>query len=549
VDAVRLRGDQALREGRWAAALADLTSVAAATDDPAAWLGIGEASWWLGRLDDSVAACRRAYTTALRSGDRESAVRCAAWLSISYTSDFGNRSVAHGWVRRAQRLLPEGAPGALHALVWVAHAHRLLPDAAAAAPWVARALDAARRCGDRDLELVALAQSGHVAVARGDLEPGFALLDEAAAAALGDADRRFDTVVFVCCDMLGACALAGDTRRAGEWCRVAEDFTSRRGCPFLYVECRTLYGALLLTAGRWAEADRLLTAVLTLDEKVCPAVHARAVAALATLRVRQGRLDEARAMLDRSPRPTAELDTARAEVVLADGDPATARRLLERRGATSLLCARAQAATGDLDAATATAAALDPDGPEAVEAAGLTAAARGRVVAAVDAFETAAARWADRAAPFEAARCLLELAESAMNDDPTLAAARGRTAVTIFRELGAVAAADRSAALLRRLGVRGPGIRATARTAPGLDSGLTAREREVLDLLAVGLTNPEIAGRLFVSRKTVAHHVSHILRKLGVRNRSEAAAYAAAHPEDGSPARCAAPGRGATLGV
>ena len=255
MDAVRLRGEQALREGRWAAALTDLTSVAAATDDPAAWLGIGEASWWLGRLDDSVAACRRAYTTALRSGDRESAVRCAAWLSISYTSDFGNRSVAHGWVRRAQRLLPEGAPGALHALVWVAHAHRLLPDAAAAAPWVARALDAARRCGDRDLELVALAQSGHVAVARGDLEPGFALLDEAAAAALGDADRRFDTVVFVCCDMLGACALAGDTRRAGEWCRVAEDFTSRRGCPFLYVECRTLYGALLLTAGRWAEAD------------------------------------------------------------------------------------------------------------------------------------------------------------------------------------------------------------------------------------------------------------------------------------------------------
>ncbi len=184
-----------------------------------------------------------------------------------------------------------------------------------------------------------------------------------------------------------------------------------------------------------------------------------------------------------------------------------------------------------------------------MEAAGLTAAARGRVVAAVDAFETAAARWADRAAPFEAARCLLELAESAMNDDPTLAAARGRTAVTIFRELGAVAAADRSAALLRRLGMRGPGIRATARTAPGLDSGLTAREREVLDLLAVGLTNPEIAGRLFVSRKTVAHHVSHILRKLGVRNRSEAAAYAAAHPEDGSPARCAVPGRGATLGT
>ncbi|MBI2724082.1 MAG: response regulator transcription factor [Chloroflexi bacterium] len=66
-----------------------------------------------------------------------------------------------------------------------------------------------------------------------------------------------------------------------------------------------------------------------------------------------------------------------------------------------------------------------------------------------------------------------------------------------------------------------------ARSAPDDDSDLTAREREVLVLIAEGATNKEIAARLVVSENTARNHVSHILAKLGFSRRSEAAAYAA----------------------
>jgi DNA-binding CsgD family transcriptional regulator len=123
-------------------------------------------------------------------------------------------------------------------------------------------------------------------------------------------------------------------------------------------------------------------------------------------------------------------------------------------------------------------------------------------------------------APMELAQAHFELARALASGQLEGALAEARAALEGFERLPAERQADAVSALLRSLGSR---ERPTQRT-----SGvLTKREAEVLELLGHGLTNPEIAERLYISRKTVEHHVGNILSKLGLRSRAEAAAYAA----------------------
>jgi DNA-binding NarL/FixJ family response regulator len=144
----------------------------------------------------------------------------------------------------------------------------------------------------------------------------------------------------------------------------------------------------------------------------------------------------------------------------------------------------------------------------------LVFAARGEIDAALSSAQTALATQGADAEPLERGRALLALGSALRRGNQRRAAREAlQAALALFEELGASLWAERSRAELARIG---------GRTSYGDE--LTPSERRVAELVAIGRSNPEVAQALFLSRKTVERHVSQVLRKLDVRNRTELAA-------------------------
>ena len=133
-------------------------------------------------------------------------------------------------------------------------------------------------------------------------------------------------------------------------------------------------------------------------------------------------------------------------------------------------------------------------------------------------YAEAAEAWLELGCPFEQAVAL-----TWTNDPESM-----RRAVEIFTGLGAAPAAANVRRLLQAQGVHVPTPRGPRAATAAHPAGLTAREAEVLTALSEGLTNAEIARLLYLSPRTVDHHVSSILAKMGVSSRAEAARQAAA---------------------
>jgi DNA-binding CsgD family transcriptional regulator len=528
------QGWDALAAADWDAARARFEAAGEMEEDAESLDGLGRALHFLGEYDAAIEVTERAFA-AYRKLDRlvEAADR-GRWLAFLHGAVKCNMAAASGWMGRAATLMGEvdACPG--HGWLDLDRAP-LTDDVAERQQLATSALAIARRFGDTDLEYDSLALLGETHVAAGRVAEGMRMIDEAMAAVSAGDVVGVVPVGDIYCRLLSACETALDVTRAEQWMAVAGAFDAWR--DWVSPVCRGHYGGILVAVGRWSEAEQELTAAIRAFERGYRIMRTSPLVKLADLRVRQGRLEEARHLLEgNESHPIAR--RALATIALAQGNAALAEELarlcLEGELASHPNCApvldllvQARLVADQSDAASEAAADLarlarDTVDPRAIAFAQLSAGRVGAVEgdASASAHLQAALRsFGELDLPLEAGRAQLELARAIAGPSPKAAIEEARRALQTFERIGATADADAAGGLLRDLG-------STGRAWPKRYGELTKRETEVLPLLAEGLSNADIAARLYISPRTAEHHVASILSKLGVRSRAEAAAYA-----------------------
>lgn len=497
----------------------------------------GLAAHLSGDGDAAIDLWTRAYREAEAGGDLGRAAMRAFWLGMML-SQRGEVVLGGGWLARAGRLIEEGGldgvergflqvPAGLGAL----EAH----DPQRALASFERGADIAARFADPDLTALARLGRGRALIELGEIQRGISLLDEAMVGiAAGEVNPVIVGVVY--CAAIEGFQAVFDLRRAQEWtdvltrwCADQPDLVPFRG------RCLVYRAELMRLHGQWDEAsDEARRAEEWLSKPppepaVGEAMYQRAELArlqgsaeaaetwyraasrwgrspqpgLALLRLRQGRTAGAVTMIRRAL-ADASTNVARAGLL----DAAVEIDLAAGRIRTALEHARELAATADRTSSPLLAA-------EANRADGLVRLADGHPDSALARLRSAVAGWEELGMPYELARTRLGVAAALRAlGEHDVAEIELDAARAILRDLGATPDLDRLDSLV---------------TGPPDRGALSARELEVLRLLATGRTNRSIAEELGLSERTIDRHVSNIFDKLDVSSRAAATAFAYEH--------------------
>ncbi len=521
----RARSAYATRE--WVSARELFTEAAREAElEPADLYALSNCAWWLGMVDEALRVQEHAYRRFLAAGDRRAAALVA--LDHGYTRSLrGEPAQASGWLRRAVRLLEREPPCPEQAfLVYLEFEEALGASELEVALDRAREVRAAgERFGDANLTALGVLGEGRVMVRQGQVVDGLALLDEAMVAAVGgELDPAWAGNIY--CHLMLTCYELADIRRAGEWTEATARWCSEMpgAGPFLGI-CRVHRAQTLAVLGAWDAAEDEAHHVCADFAGFHVAIVAEAHYQLGEIRRQRGALEAAEAAyveahrLGRDPQPGLALlrlaqrrvPSAVSAVVRAladERDPLTRARHLP--AAVEILLA-----AGDVARARTYAEELARIATR-YGTAGLHAAAcavEGAVVladspqASLEPLQRALELWQDLRAPYEVARTRLLLAH-----------AHDRAGDPDAADLERAAAAEG----LASLGARAhPG---PARPPAPRGDGLTERQAEILDLVAEGRSNQDIADALYLSVRTVERHLATAYQKLGVRGRSARAA-------------------------
>jgi DNA-binding CsgD family transcriptional regulator len=497
------------------------------------------AAYLIGHDAESVAAWSRAYRGHLDGNDLRAAARSAFWSAFGLMVR-GEYAQASGWLARARRHVDEFdtdcpergmvlVPGAIQQFE-----EGDIPGAFAAFTEIGAI---GTRHGVADLIATSNLGRGHALVRFGQVADGISLLDEAMVCVTsGEVSPVLVGVIY--CGVIEVCHEIYDLRRARQWtdalsrwCESQPDLVPYRG------DCLVHRAEIMQIQGAWPDAlaQAIEACALLSDPPGQPAIgHAfyqraeihrlrgdvrdadeayrqasewgwTAQPGMALLRLAEGHTNAAEAAIRREALEITDqsrrcrLLPAYVEVMLGVGDTESARTAAEEL---------AQIATV-IDVAPLHAASR--------QALGAVLLAESNPAQALQTLRQAWTTWNELGIPYEVARVRLLIGRSCreLGDEET-ARLEFDAALRAFRRLGARPDIARAEALARK-------------SSPGPAGQLTAREVEVIRLVAAGKTNRMIAGELFLSEKTVARHVSNIFTKLGVSSRSAATAYAFEH--------------------
>jgi DNA-binding CsgD family transcriptional regulator len=533
------RGREAYDARAWKDAHALLSSADGRTP-----LGAGDlellatCAYMLGRDEEYEDVLERAHHAHLASGDPMRAVRCAFWCGMNLLTR-GAMGPGSGWIGRAQRLLERHEGDAVergYLLIPLVFRHEAAGEFDVAASVAAEAAAIAERFGDADGLALASHAEGFMLIKAGRVAEGLGVLDEAMLAVTAGKLSPIPTGI-VYCGVILACQEVFEVRRAKEWTAALTRWTE--GQPDLVAftgRCLVHRAEILQLNGAWQDA--LAEARQARRRFVDSQNLGRIGLALyreAEVERLLGHYDTAEELYRDASRHGWDPQPGLAQLRLAQGRAeiaaTTIRRALDeaaeplRRAALLPACVEIALAAGDVDAAALACAELE-DLAGRFESEMLHAIvdyARGAVSLAEDdprsalgALRRSADVWQELDAPYEVARAreLVGLACRALGDSDA-ATLELEAAHALFEGLGAEIDRKRVEILLAQPHER--------------PAGLTARELEVLRLIAGGRSNRAIAAELVISEHTVARHVQNIFVKLDVSSRTAAASFAFEH--------------------
>lgn len=530
-------GAEALARHDWAVAYEELHAISGAELDAEGFDRLAEATWWLSRLDECIAAREAAFHEFMDRGEGRRAAQCAVWL-FEHHCFKAQPSIAGAWLRRARLVIGDEHECVEYGNLLLREAEVLHSSGALdeATRLATEALELARRLRSAELEALALQTGGRLDIDHGNPVGGLQQLDEAMLYAIEGRLSPYATGK-VYCSLVSACDELGDLARAAEWTAATTIWSSRHPLAVFPGLCRVHRAQILGWRGAWeeavVEAHRACEELETVNvgnaalgwaeigdirrrlgdldgaevafgraEDLCGRPHA----AVALLRLAQGRVAEAHAAVDRALQDQTWNRLARAKVLPAQVQISIAAGDLDTAAAA---CAELAAIADDYASPTLQASAMTNRGRLAL--------ARGQCDEAGRALHAAVELWLAIDVPYEAATARLLLGQScrqAGDEDRAMTALSA--AVKTFDQLGAILDAKHTRLL------------STVREVL-LPRGLSSREVEVLALVAEGRTNKDVALALGLSIKTVARHLENIFLKLEVSTRSAATAFAINH--------------------